>query len=256
MDEIEAPAIKPPWFPFQTFWGFITGLSEKPLPPQIDRSMMGTKSGSDQMNLFSTLKFFSLIDENNSVEPKLKELVAATPDSRKLILMSMLRDNYAAQFEVSDQNGTEKQLLDSFEPTGYGNDTRRKAMTFFLHAAREAGLTLSPHFPATRMGSGRSNPPRVSRIRKKSSQLSGGGTPSSGAKVHKTGGAGEPFVLNLNSGGQVTVAVSVDLWTLDDHDRDFVIELVDKIRGYTVRPELSSRSETSQPEESEEENDL
>ena len=79
-------------------------------------------------------------------------------------MAALLRSYYPKQLEVSAQNGTEKLLLDSFEEAfGLTGDTRRKAATFFLHAARQAGIALSPHFPATRSGPGRTAGTRTKR---------------------------------------------------------------------------------------------
>jgi hypothetical protein len=52
---------KPPYNAFRTFWGFVDTLSKKPLPPQIDRSMLEGKSGTDQMGLNFALQGFGLI---------------------------------------------------------------------------------------------------------------------------------------------------------------------------------------------------
>lgn len=51
VDELSDPKFKPPYLSFQTFWGFVKELAAKPLPPQIDRTMLDKKSGTDQMNL-------------------------------------------------------------------------------------------------------------------------------------------------------------------------------------------------------------
>jgi len=47
MDDSES-TFKPSYMSFQTFWNFIGELAKKPLPPQIDRSLLGSKSGTDQ----------------------------------------------------------------------------------------------------------------------------------------------------------------------------------------------------------------
>jgi hypothetical protein len=43
---------------------------------------------------------------------------------------------------------------------------------------------------------------------------------------------GDRLAVPLNSGGTVEVSVSVNLFALSTEDRTFVIELIDKLKGY------------------------
>lgn len=220
---------KPPYLSFQTFLGFVDELAAKPLPPQIDRSMLGGKSGTDQMNLLGAFKAFGLVDAAQGVRPELQKLVAADGPERKRFLGAMLRHYYPLQFNVSEQNGTERQLLSSFEEAfGVTGDTRRKAATFFLHAARFAGMNLSPHFPSTRSGSGRAAAAKPRRTPVPKRKLS-----DSGGAGHDSPSIGDTYTVTLDSGGTVSVGVNVSLFALSTDDRSFVIELVDKLKGYS-----------------------
>lgn len=230
MDEPSEPGFKPPYLSFQTFWGFLEELATKHLPPQIDRSMLDKKSGTDQMNLLAAFKSFGLVDDAHAVQAELEHLVGEAEPDRKKRLASLLRRHYPRQFEVSDQNGTEKQLLESFEQAfGVTGDTRRKASTFFLHAARFAGMTLSPHFPATRGGSGRTATTKVKRTVAPKRRPGAPTTPAPATAE----GAGDTYTVTLNSGGAVSVVVDVNLFSLSTDDRTFIIELVDKLKGYS-----------------------
>lgn len=219
MENITAVGFKPPYLSFQTFWSFLGQLGEKPLPPAIDRSLMDTKSGSDQIHLFNALRGFGFINDDNEVLTPLRTFVAADEEERKRILGGLVLALYPEQMQISDNNGTEAALISSFTEVFdlTGSDTRRKAITFFLHAARKAELTLSPHFPATRSGSGG---PSVSRPRKRSAAGRGsnkgghgaGGNEAGGAVDHRdkpVTGAGEIRVVNLGHAGSVTVNVNV-----------------------------------------------
>src|SRR4051794_11347239 len=81
MDEDREP-FRPPYMSFQTFWRFIEELHSKPLPPQIDRSLMVTKSGTDQASLSATLAAFGLIGPRGEVQPALTRLVQGEEESR------------------------------------------------------------------------------------------------------------------------------------------------------------------------------
>lgn len=232
MDEGPVP-FRPPYFSFQTFWGFIDELAARPLPPQIDRSMMGSKSGTDQANLLTALKGFDLIGPDQRVNSTLTALAAQDAGERKAALAALVRHFYAAPLAVSELNGTEGQLNEAFK-AAYSlesGDTRRKAITFFLHAARTAGIELSPYFPATRGGTGSgSGSPGVPRPKKRAAgkaktngtvgPASAPGSPGAPVVTTTHTVAGEVKTVSFGDAGTVTVNVNVR-W-LDLPDEAFV----------------------------------
>jgi hypothetical protein len=236
-DDEVTEEIKPPYMPFTTFWTFLTELGNKPLPPQIDRSMMSAKSGTDQASIFNALKFFGLINAINAVQPGLTAFTAADEAGRKRSLESMMRQQYPSQIEVSEHNGTEKLLLDSFESAfGYTGDTRRKAMTFFLHGARFAGIDLSAHFPVTRMGSGRPANGRPKRTVKNKVQNPGGTSKAAGG-VTDSGQKGEPVHVALGDAGSVDVLVNVRWLELPDETFTSLRRIVGELRALGAEPQ-------------------
>lgn len=74
----EVSGFKPPYMAFQTFWRFIDELSGPGLPPVIDRSLMSSKSGTDQANLVTALRSFNLINDDNTVNATFNALVTAS----------------------------------------------------------------------------------------------------------------------------------------------------------------------------------
>jgi hypothetical protein len=241
VDDVESTPFKPPYMSFQTFWNFIEELATRPLPPQIDRSLMSSKSGTDQNNLTTALRGFGLTGPDQQVLPALLGLAMGDEGGRKEKLAELVRTYYPQQLVISEQNGTEQQLHDSFRET-FGLDTRetrRKAVTFFLHAARTAGIELSPHFPATRSGSGSPGVPRPKRTSKRKNTQSDK-TTGSPADHPRPNDEGDSYSVSLSSGGSVSVVVSVNLFSLSTEDRDFVIDLVDKLKGY---PQSERRDE-------------
>ncbi len=231
METKDESGFRPPYMSFQTFWSFVGELASKPLPPQIDRSMMDTKSGGDQANILGALKGFRLIADNNAVTAGLERLVVLDAGARKDALASTLREYYPNQIAVSEQNGTEKLLLDSFETDfGYAGDTRRKAMTFFLHAARHAGIQLSPHFPQTRSGSGSGPRPKRTTSKRKNG---GGGEDMKKVVPHE----GDTYTVTLPESGTVlTLTVKSNAFALSKSksDRDFVFGIVDTLTGWAL----------------------
>ena len=221
---------KPPYMSFQTFWGYVDELGRKPLPPVIDRSMFASKSGTDQANLLAALKAFGLIADDLTVEPRLDELVSGDEDVRRKVLARLIEEHYPDALQVSANDGTEKMLHDSFrEVFDLGSaDTRRKAVSFFLHAARTAGLPLSPHFPNTRTTTAASRPRRPNTKRKPASPVlpqEQEVPPASQADSYK---------IDLHCGGSVTLTVTVSHFALskDKKDREFVNKLIDALTDY------------------------
>lgn len=232
MPEPSHQGLKPPYMAFQTFWNFIEGLSGHPLPPLIDRSLMGSKSGTDQANLISTLKTLGLINDQQSVRPALTALVYAEGDHRSTLLADLLQEHYAEALEVSASNGTSTQLEQCFRDNYavVSAVTLRKSITFFLHAARAAGVPISPHFKQTRGGQGAPGQPRKRTAKRKS--RNGIAAPSSATAPPSPQVDAYRLSVNLQTGGTMTLAVNVNPISLRGEDRAFFYDIVDKMADY------------------------
>ncbi len=234
------PTFKPPYMAFQTLWNFLGELAEKPLPPQIDRSLMNSKSGTDQANLVAAMRSFELIDEQNVVQEALKSLTDHDVETRKARLADLVRHYYAPALKVSEINGTETQLRDVFRDTFQisSADTQRKAVTFFLHAARYAGIEVSSHFPQTRAGQGGPGAPRSRRspTRRKSPK----GEPAFLVPPPPPPSGRSEKTVTLATGGTMTLIVSVDPLTLRGEERSFFFQVVDLLDEYAVNHPLAT----------------
>lgn len=232
MEPTDAEGKVRPWMSFQTFWTFLEELTAKPMPRKLDRSMMTTKSGTDQNNIMAAMQTFGLIDEGGGVLAELETFQAADPDARKQMLGRWIHGKYSAPLQVSEENGTPQDLHNVFrdEYGMTGADTRRKAVTFFQHAAQHAGIELSPNFPKTRMGSGAPGAPRPKRTgtrKKKAAESNGGGTGSA-----PPASSGHSQTVELASGGTVTLTYDVNMFAVSETDEAFVLSLIRKLRKY------------------------
>lgn len=237
MDEATDTSFKPTYMSFATFWNYIEELASRPLPPQIDRSMMNSKSGTDQANLVGTLASFGLIGPEQRVEPALQALAVQDKERRAQELGSLVVRFYPDALAVSRQNGTEQQLHESFkENFGLDSaDTRRKAITFFLHAARTAGIELSPHFPATRSGSGSPGVPRPKKApKRKGTTPAGPATPAPDTAAQPPEGGVYSTEVAIDGAGTVTLTVNVNPLQLTGADRAFFFKLVDEMNDYAT----------------------
>ena len=137
-----ATATIPPYIPFQTFLTFLKQLKTDGLPPQIDKSVLSKFSGGTQGQLKVALKALGLMDESRPTDD-LEALVDAfdTPDFEPLLL-KLLHRTYPYVFAIDLTTATPTMFTDSFKATGAKEDVSRKCRTFFLHAAKRAGVPL------------------------------------------------------------------------------------------------------------------
>ncbi len=112
---------------------------------------------------------------------------------------------------------------------GVDGDVKKKAVRFFLQAAKASGMPLSKFLQDQTRASSGPRKKRGSTARKDADPLLGDDdadgddeTPPKGTK--KT--------ITLKSGGELSIALSVDLFELSTTDRTFVFDLIDKLRGY------------------------
>lgn len=224
-----------PWMSFQTFWNFLEEVTSKPMPRKLDRSIMTTKSGTDQNNLIAAMQTFGLIDTEGRVQSELETFQAGGVGERKQMLARWIHAEYPGPLRVSTENGTPQDLHDAFrDDFGMtGPDTRRKAVTFFQHAAQHAGIELSPNFPKTRTGSGAPGVPRPKRTgTRRKPKVDDGADGSGNGSTQVTASRGHSQTVTLNSGGTVTLTYDVNMFDVSDTDEEFVMALIKKLRKY------------------------
>lgn len=139
-------APKPVSFPY-TSWKSVLNVAdrfkESGLPPRIDRSVLGGSEGQ-KTQIIAALRFFGWIKENGDVTEAFIRFVNATDKDRHQLMKETLAKHYPKATELASVNATTRQLEETF--TGIGGDTLRKAVAFYLHAAKYAGHPVSKHF--------------------------------------------------------------------------------------------------------------
>lgn len=118
-------------------------FKESGLPPRIDRSVLGGSEGQ-KTQIIATLRYFAWIKENGDVTEAFSRFVNASDKDRHQIMKETLAKYYPKATELAAVNATTKQLEETF--TGISGDTLRKAVAFYLHAAKYAGHPISKHF--------------------------------------------------------------------------------------------------------------
>jgi hypothetical protein len=136
----------PAYISHKPFTKFINDLELVGLPNQIDKSMMQKMSGSGQSALLGSLEFLRLIDSKGIPTESFHQLIDAKGDSRKAILRSVIEGAYPFLFGggLDLKRATTKQVEEAFRDQGISGSTVVKCIAFFLAAAKEAGIAVSP----------------------------------------------------------------------------------------------------------------
>jgi hypothetical protein len=141
----ESKAI-PPYAPYKTLSNFIDSLKVT-IPSRIDRSVMGSMSGAMQSQLTSTLRYLGLTSAAGLPSDMLTQLVHSEGPERKKRMHALLVQAYPFlfndQFDIA--RASQKEFEEAFDAVVPSAETAKKCMSFFLAAAKDAGVTLSPH---------------------------------------------------------------------------------------------------------------
>ena len=132
----------PPYVAYRTFKNFLLSLSDA-IPSRIDKSVLIGHSGGTQAQLIHALRYLGLIDPQGAPTEKLPPLVKAEGAVYATALREVLNSAYPFISEDQLKTATQKQLEEAFALKASG-DTVRKCLTFYLPAARDAGIALSP----------------------------------------------------------------------------------------------------------------
>ncbi|MBI2852334.1 MAG: DUF5343 domain-containing protein [Chloroflexi bacterium] len=218
----------PAYIPFKTFTNAVEIL-EQGIPDPLDRTVWPSWSGGTQSQTLGAFKFLGLIDEKGNVQPGLRALVEARGDNRKEVLRGIIEEKYKEAIALGEANQTFQRLQDFFRQYGIEGGTLERVTRFFLDACEYTGLKCSVHWAKAKK--------TLRRSRK---------TTKEGNKTIGNAGAGNPPPANppvtpnittvkLNSGGELSLSLSVDLMALSKEDRDWLFGLIDQVKDYDKR---------------------
>lgn len=177
----------PPYFAFRTLLNTLEDMKKRGIPNRIDRTFLTGMSGAGQTQFIAGLKSLGLIDAAGSVQDRLREMVSGTAEDRQRILGEVLKDRYAEAVELGTTNATTGELVEVFRHYGVSGDTARKAIAFYLNAAKFAGnVPVSPLFQTPKVSSSGSGPRRVRREKNETGtdgSSTGAGTGATGAST-------------------------------------------------------------------------
>ncbi len=216
----ETTRLAPAYLPFRTFLNSIDAL-QNAVPKRIDRKIWRTSSGAVQSQIVIAFRFLGLVDDEDKPTPLLHRLVAAEGEEQKKAIKKLVEKSYKDIIAHDLTKMTPTLLEDEMGKFGISGGTRRKAVTFFLQAAKHVDLQLSPYLLSQVRNTSRTRRKRNPRITRETSL-------SSRPQVEK----GNSRVVHLRSGGSLTLVISADIWAMPLNDRDFVLSLIDKVQQY------------------------
>lgn len=133
----------PPYISHRTLLNVIDKLGDE-LPPVLDDSVLSFLSGGYRPQVVAALKALGLLDDKRVPTPDFSRL-AGEPSQRKAILADAWRATYAPIYAQLDiEKATFGQLETAFKDAyGVEGETRRKAITFFVHGTQYNEMPLS-----------------------------------------------------------------------------------------------------------------
>jgi hypothetical protein len=222
-----------PYLPFKTFISSLDPFSQG-VPPRVDRSIWSrSQSGLMQGLIMNAYRFLGLINDQDQPTVTLAKLVKK--ETQKKEVAEMLRLSYPDVFKHDLMTLTPKILDEELEKCGVGGETKKKAATFLLQAAKFSDIPLS-NFLTERIRN--TSVRRKKTVRKPDGNGENTFIPTIPLQSF-SGGSTES--VTLENGGTVTLHIAVELVKLRGKDRTFVFELIDKIQTY--KDEIESTDE-------------
>jgi hypothetical protein len=208
----------PPYISYKTFFGFIQKLKQTATPERIDASLLRTYSGSVARHIMAALKYLGLIDDAGQTTDRLRALVKTfgTSEWQEQLIVTV-SDAYRDVINgLKLDTATPGQLAERFKARGAEGGVQQKCIAFFIAAATNAGMKLSPHIVnRPRAKPDRSRPKKRSRTEENPGDE---GFPDSGPSISPSGTV--RFSLPIPGKPSVALVLPADLelddWTMVD----------------------------------------
>jgi hypothetical protein len=173
-----AGSFTPPYGSWTTLHNTIERMAkEGGIPARLDRSYLSNLPGSAQTELLSSMKSLGLIDEQLRPTRDLEILVEES-EGRGGVVKTIIESRYEGPLALGPF-ATQQQLEDEFRKYNISGSTLRKAVRFFLAAAKFADIPVSPHFRAPKLDTEPRKPrkPKVTPDVEKQEEGAGGAPP-------------------------------------------------------------------------------
>lgn len=141
------------------------------VPSRVDRSVLGRFAGSVATQLMAALRFLELTDREGVPRPAFGQFVAEYgTEAGKEALSLLLRKAYVPLFELDLATTTAAHFHETFRRHYSGADAvLAKSEAFFLQAAQDAGIPISPRLLRGKRGRPNGGSPSRKRTSRKMS---------------------------------------------------------------------------------------
>lgn len=240
-DESKDKKMMAAYVPFRTFLSAVESL-EHGVPNVVDRTVWPNMSGLYQSWTLSAFRFLGLIDNEGKPTEDLVKLVA-DKGNRKAHLRRILERSYPSLVQHDLTKMTPASFQKAMgEYTGAG-DTHRKAVSFFLQAAKFAEMPLSPYI--------RKQMRTVSANRKRRApskdKTKGKGLPAPETEVIAPNGSEGPSkTIMLGNGITLSLSTSADTFQMRSEDRQFVLRLLDELEKYESEHKIQNGEQSDE----------
>lgn len=198
---------------------------------RFDRSFWNKKfSGSTGAQLMAGLRFLGLL-KGNTPQTDLETLVKAKGEGKRAILARIFKQAYTTVDFDALRRATPSMLAEWFRAYNLEGHTLRKAESFFINGCKSVDIPLSNALRKKARYKPLKSAAVVARDRKRDREKGAEESPKLPGTLVE-GYRGQINKVTLVSGGEVTLAIDVDLFQLSREDRDFVLKLVDIMNGY------------------------
>jgi Family of unknown function (DUF5343) len=230
--------LTPPYATFDTFIQILNKYKENGIPSVINKETFEDYTRHNKWQLLGAFKFLGLIDEYGTPTPDFNYLII--DESRQATLRQLIQSAYALIFE-KDIMTIKRDELDSIFRNDYkiNGETLKKARTFFTHACKFAQISMSQNI-ATRkrrkfLTELNKDTDLLKELEMETDKQSEEKNMQNEEMQDTQNIISQPAftnIINLKSGGKLTLSVEVDIWELNKADRDFVFEIKDSMKEY------------------------
>ena len=142
----------PAYCSFKSFNTFLDARREDGhVTDVVDRSLMTNFAGSTAGELLAALKYLGMLNDKGAPTELYVRYVPADSETRVPMLAGAMRAAYPFVFQTEGFNierATSAQMAEQFRAQGVSGSTLTRAIMFFLAAARQAGIKVSPNIKA------------------------------------------------------------------------------------------------------------
>lgn len=155
----------PAYGSFKTLVNFANDVREGGhIPLQVDRTLMSRISGSAASETIQALRFLGMVEGDKDIPTaSFESFVMGSDDKRAVVLRHLLLDAYGfllAKPGFDIERASTQQVADIFREQGVSGTTVTRAISFFLYAAKEAGIKVSHNIKAQKLPSSASRQKR------------------------------------------------------------------------------------------------